>query len=126
MPINFGKTCGSWCVRIPCVGCLILLVSGCGTRPSSITVSASHAVRHKVDLAWEAPASSPIEVVDYHVYRAPAGTSTYQLLNASVVTETVYLDSTVQSGFSYDYMVNSVDSSGVESAPSNQVDVTVP
>jgi hypothetical protein len=54
------------------------------------------------------------------------GSSTYQLQNSSVATETVYLDTTVQSGLSYNYFVTSVDGSGVESGPSNTVSVTIP
>ena len=105
-------------------GCLIFLTSGCGV--STPPGNPNNTVQHQVDLSWEAPASSPVEVVGYHVYRAPAGSSSYQLQNPSVATETVYLDTTVQSGLSYNYFVTSVDASGVESGPSNKVGVTIP
>jgi hypothetical protein len=36
------------------------------------------------------------------------------------------VDSNVQSGQSYDYIVKSVDSSGVESTSSNQAAATIP
>jgi fibronectin type 3 domain-containing protein len=36
------------------------------------------------------------------------------------------VDSTVQAGLIYDYYITSVDSSGVESAPSNQAAATIP
>jgi fibronectin type 3 domain-containing protein len=41
-------------------------------------------------------------------------------------TQTTYVDSTVQSGMTYSYEVKSVDSSGVESSPSNVISVTIP
>jgi len=41
-------------------------------------------------------------------------------------TQTAYTDTGVQGGQSYIYYVTSVDSSGVESAPSNTTTVTVP
>jgi hypothetical protein len=81
---------------------------------------------HQVDLSWDAPAGSADPIAGYNVYRSPGGASTYQLLNPSVDTLTTYVDSTVQSGFAYDYIVESVDASGVESAPSNVIGVTIP
>jgi fibronectin type 3 domain-containing protein len=64
--------------------------------------------------------------VGYNVYRAGAGSTSYQLLNSSSDTQTTYVDSVVQSGQTYDYVVKSVDSSGVESSPSNMSSATVP
>lgn len=84
------------------------------------------AVSHQVDLSWSAPTSSPDPVAGYNVYRAPAGTSSYQLLNSSVDAITTYLDTTVQNGLGYDYVVKSVDASGVESPPSNAITVNIP
>src|SRR5271155_1473840 len=94
-------------------GTALVSLTGTGTPP-------------QVDLSWEAPSSSPMPIVGYDIYRSTGGTSTYQLVNSSVDTETTYVDSTVQSGSTYDYMVKSVDSSGVQSAPSSAVSVTVP
>ena len=50
----------------------------------------------------------------------------YQLLNSSPDPQTTYVDSTVQTGVTYDYVITSVDSSGLESAPSNEVTATIP
>ncbi|MGA8088030.1 MAG: hypothetical protein WCA10_12035 [Terracidiphilus sp.] len=88
--------------------------------------SSAPAVQHKVQLSWNAPASSEVPVVGYNVYRSAAGASAYDLLNPSVDATTSYTDSTVQSGDSYDYVVKSVDSTGVESPPSNVTNVTIP
>jgi centrosomal CEP192-like protein len=81
---------------------------------------------YAVDLSWDAPTSSAEPVAGYNVYRSPSGSSTYQLLNSSVETQTTYVDSTVQDGQSYDYIVESVDDSGVESTPTSPVAVSIP
>lgn len=88
---------------------------------------ASHLMSHEVDLSWNAPADSSRPISGYHIYRATAGSSSYELLNWPVVTQTKFVDLTVQGGHTYDYYVTSIDAStGVESAPSNKVHVTVP
>jgi fibronectin type 3 domain-containing protein len=81
---------------------------------------------HSVDLSWNAPVSSTDPVAGYHVYRSPGGSASYQLMNSTIDTQTAYVDSTVQSGQAYDYIVKSVDAAGVESAPSNVTSVTIP
>jgi hypothetical protein len=114
---------------------IIVTLSGSGyqlaaSNPQTRSgVSASFTVGaplHLVDLSWSAPISSPDPVAGYHVYRSSDGGNTYQLLNSAVNTGTTYEDTIVQSGQSYEYYVTSVDSSGVESAPSNTIDVTIP
>lgn len=90
-------------------------LSGTGVAPS-----------YQVNLAWNAPSSSPDPVAGYHVYRAPSGTGSYQLLNSTLNNQTTYADSNVQNGLTYDYCVKSVDSSGVESLPSNTATVVIP
>jgi hypothetical protein len=87
---------------------------------------ASHLMSHEVDLSWNAPIDSPRPISGYHVYRATAGSSSYQLLNSTVVTQTKFVDHTVQAGHTYDYFVKSVDPTRVESRPSNTVRITVP
>jgi hypothetical protein len=80
---------------------------------------------YEVDLSWDAPTSSPDPVAGYNVYRSPSGASSYQQLNSSVVTQTTYADTTVQAGQNYDYIVESVDASGVTSVPSNTANATL-
>jgi hypothetical protein len=87
---------------------------------------AGNAVTHEVDLSWEAPATVAVPIVGYNSYRSTGGSSTYQLLNSSPDAETTYVDSTVQTGVTYDYVITSVDSSGLESTPSNEVAATIP
>jgi predicted phage tail protein len=80
---------------------------------------------HQVDLSWAAPTGSTDPIAGYKVYRAPGGTSSFAAV-VSMDTQTAYTDSNVQGGQSYNYYVTSVDSSGVESAPSNMTTVAVP
>ena len=96
----------------------VISLSGTGENATSAA--------HQVDLSWNAPSSSPVPIVGYNIYRSTGSSSAYQLLNSSVDTQTTYVDSAVQSGSTYDYIVESVDSSGVESVPSNEVTATIP
>jgi fibronectin type 3 domain-containing protein len=93
----------------------VIPVSGTG-EPASYTVN----------LSWDAPSSSPDSVAGYNIYRSPSGSSTYELLNSSVDNATTYVDSTVQAGLTYDYIVESVDASGVESVASNMIALAIP
>jgi hypothetical protein len=96
-------------------GTVIVGLSGTGESAS-----------HQVTLTWDAPSSSADPVAGYHVYRSTGGSSAYTLLNSSVDTETTYVDTNVQSGTTYDYIVKSVDASGVESTASNEATATIP
>ncbi len=81
---------------------------------------------HQVALSWDAPGSSTVPITSYNTYRLAPGDSAYKLLNSSVGPQTTYVDKTVQSGVTYDYIVTSIDSAGVESVPSNAVTATIP
>ncbi len=92
----------------------VIQLLGSGAQP---------AAQHKVQLTWQAPTGS---IAGYRVYRMTDGSSSYAELNSSVDTQTSYVDATVQSGQTYDYVVTSVDGGGVESAYSNPTTVTIP
>ncbi len=79
----------------------------------------------EINLAWDAPASSPDPVAGYDVFRAPSGTTSFAEINTSLLTATTYSDLTPQNG-TYEYYVDSVDASGNLSAPSNTATVTIP
>jgi hypothetical protein len=105
-----------------------LTISSNSTTGSTSTVAlsgAGAAVAHESNLSWIAPSSSPDPVAGYHIYRS-TGSGSFALLNSSIDTQTTYVDSTVVSGATYNYIVKSIDSSGVESIASNQSTVTVP
>jgi len=91
-----------------------------------VSVTGTGAIAYSVNLAWAAPGSSTDPVAGYNIYRSSSGAATYQLLNSGVNSSTNYTDDTVESGQGYDYIVTSVDASGVESAPSNVFDVIIP
>jgi hypothetical protein len=82
--------------------------------------------QRQVYLSWDKPSDSIIPIVGYDIYRAVSSSSTYHRLNSSVDVHTTYVDTTVQTGVTYDYVVRSVDSSGVESAPSNKAGADIP
>jgi len=83
------------------------------------------AVAHSVDLSWTAPSSSADPVAGYNIYRAISGGS-LALVNASPDSSITYVDSTVVSGTTYNYVVKSVDSNGAESIASNEITAPIP
>lgn len=96
-----------------------------GARSVTETASGTGAtIQHIVDLSW-APSTSP-SVSGYNVYRAAAAAGPYSKINPSLKASLNFSDSTVQSGRTYYYVTTAVDSSGVESAYSNQVQAAVP
>jgi Abnormal spindle-like microcephaly-assoc'd, ASPM-SPD-2-Hydin len=97
-------------------GTAVIAVTGTGTFPTS----------YVVDLSWDPPTDSTDPVAGYNIYRSPSGASNYQLLNPSVDGQTTYVDSTVQNGQTYDYIIESVDASGVESVPTGPVSAIIP
>lgn len=97
----------------------VAIVSNAGNSTVSLSGTGYTA---KVDLAWNASPS----VAGYYVYRAPSGSSSYQKLNASLDAATSYTDTAVAAGQTYEYYVESVNSAGTQSAPSNTTTVPVP
>lgn len=116
-PVILGLASGQVTITSNAVNGTSMGLSLSGTGVSVVT--------YAVDLTWQAPASSSDPVVGYNVYRSGSGTA-LQLLNAVVNAATSFADATVQSGASYAYYVTSVDSSGIESVPSNTYSVTIP
>jgi len=86
----------------------------------------STAVQHQVSLSWSAPVNSPVPVTGYNIYRATGSSTSFQLLNPSVGSQTTYIDLAVVTSTSYKYYVTSVDAAGTESIASNRVTVTIP
>ncbi len=65
-------------------------------------------------------------VVGYNIYRSSILNGPYTKLNSPLVTSTTYIDSSVLASQSYYYVATAVDSSGNETAYSNQVTATIP
>jgi hypothetical protein len=79
-----------------------------------------------VSLTWAAPSGSSNAIAGYQVYRSTADNAQYQLLNPSIDAQTIFTDSDVLSGTTYQYYVTTVDMAGAQSVPSNIAQVTVP
>jgi len=80
---------------------------------------------HQVALSWNAPSGSTNPIAGYNVYRAAGGTTAFAVMN-SMDAQTAYTDANVQSGQNYTYYVTSVDSTGLESLPSNTTTARIP
>jgi hypothetical protein len=89
----------------------------------SVSGTGTAAQAHSVDLSWTASTSV---VIGYNVYRGGTHGGPYSKINSTVDANTAYTDATVQSGATYYYVATAVDSSGGESAYSNEVQAVIP
>ena len=87
---------------------------------ATVTVTATAPAGHSVTLNWTD--SSP---VTFNVYRGQVSGGPYSAI-ATALTNTNYVDATVVSGQTYYYVVTAVNSSGLESTYSNQVQAVIP
>ena len=96
------------------------------SSPTNVSLSGTgvQPVSHSATLTWTA--STTQTVVGYNIYRGGQSGGPYTKLNASPVAATTFVDATVQAGQTYFWVVTAVDSSGTESAFSNEVTATVP
>jgi len=104
----------------------LTVTSNSSTNPTATVALSATGETVEVNLTWDAPIGSPDPVAGYNVYRAPSGGTSYQLLSSVSNSQLAFTDTTVQAGLTYDYIVESVDASGVTSAPSNMASVTLP
>jgi hypothetical protein len=106
-----------------------LTISSNSSTGSSAVISLTGtgaATSYQVNLTWDAPTSSTDPVAGYSVFRSPSGASSYTQLNSTATTQTTYTDTNVTNGQTYDYIVESVDATGVQSVPSNTTVVPIP
>jgi hypothetical protein len=89
--------------------------------PHQLRASAPSGPQHSVNLSWKASTTPGIA---YNVYRL--GPSGMLKLNTAPIPQTSYVDSTVQPGETYYYVIKAASAKGIESIPSNQVRVTIP
>jgi Abnormal spindle-like microcephaly-assoc'd, ASPM-SPD-2-Hydin len=104
----------------------LTISSNSSTSPTAVISLGATGETVQVNLTWDAPSSSPDPVAGYNVYRALSGGTSYQQVNTSAITQTTYVDTTVQAGQTYDYIVESVDAAGNISSPSNMASVPTP
>jgi fibronectin type 3 domain-containing protein len=99
---------------------LLLILISFGT-----TASLAQA-QHSVSLTWTDTTSG----VTYNMYRATGACASglvFSKLNSTAITATAYTDaSSLTAGTTYCYQVTAVNSSGVESIPSNEAPAVIP
>ena len=79
---------------------------------------------HTVTLTWKA---SPSHVPGYNVYRKSKSETDYRKINPSLVQGLkYYIDSPVESGATYHYVVRAVDAEGHERANSHEFTIVIP
>ncbi len=87
---------------------------------ATVTVSPTAPAMHTVTLNWTDTAP-----VTFNVYRGQVSGGPFSSI-ATALANTSYVDGNVTSGQTYYYVVTAVDSSGLESAYSNQVQAVIP
>ena len=99
--------------------------SNATNSPAKVALSGSGAisVQHTVSLSWNDSAST---VAGFNIYRSTTSGNGYVKINSSLVGGMTYTDSNVTSGTTYFYVTTAVDSSGNESAYSNQAAAAIP
>ncbi|HLH03496.1 MAG TPA: DUF4082 domain-containing protein [Bryobacteraceae bacterium] len=95
-----------------------------GANVTGVNFTATKNTSHSVTLSWTASTSPNIS--GYKVYRAGVSGGPYALVSGSLVSGTSYVDSNVVAGDTYYYVTTAVNSSGLESAYSNQASAVVP
>lgn len=100
-------------------------VEGCGKHVSKMAyqITIQPAANHVVGLNWNASTST--DVAGYNVYRSPDA-STWNKINASLLSSTLYDDASVANGSTYYYEVTAVDTYGHESTASNAAKAVIP
>jgi len=119
LTVQFGPTAAGL------VNGSISIVSNASGSPGSISLSGTGVapVQHSAALTWNASTST---VSGYNVYRSTVSGGPYTKLNSSLLAVLSYTDTTVQSATTYYYVTTAVDSSGNESANSNEVTASIP
>jgi hypothetical protein len=90
----------------------------------SAVVTIQPPVNHTVDLAWQDPGNPVGTITVYNVYRSQTSGSGYNKISS--VGAKLYTDSAVLSGQTYYYVVTAVDTTGAESAYSNEAQAVIP
>lgn len=102
----------------------ISIVSDVSGTPTIVSLSGTGVVpvQHSVELNW----TETSEVSGFNIYRSTVSGSGYVKLNSTLVAELTYMDSDVENGATYYYVVTAVDSSDVESDYSEEVEAAIP
>jgi large repetitive protein len=92
------------------------------TPPSTLAGLAATPGDTQVQLDWADNAET--DVVGYNVYRSTSPDSGYARVNSALVPTSPYLDSGLNNGTKYYYVVTAVDGSGNESNPAGPANAT--
>jgi fibronectin type 3 domain-containing protein len=90
----------------------------------SVSGTGIAAPQHRVNLNWAPSTSSG--VAGYYVYRGPQQGGPYNPINSALDPNTTYTDNSVQAGQTYYYVVTAINSAGLQSGYSNQVQAVIP
>lgn len=101
----------------------VTITSNASNSPVSVSLSGFGALAHSATLSWTASTST---VIGYNVYRGSISGGPYVLVNSSLVSGTLYVDSSVVSGQTYYYVTTAVASGNMESTFSNEVSAAIP
>ncbi len=103
----------------------ITITSNATGSPATISLTGTGVavVTHTVSLTWNESGSS---AVGFNIYRSTTSGSGYVKINGSLVASTNYIDASVQNSTTYYYVTTAVDSSGNESAFSNEAPAVIP
>jgi HYDIN/CFA65/VesB family protein/Ig-like domain-containing protein/uncharacterized protein DUF1573 len=103
----------------------VTVISNATNSPISVSLSGTgvQAVTHSVTLTWTASTST---VSGYNVFRSTVSGGPYTKLTSTPIAATTDVDTSVQAGQTYYFVVTSVNSSSVESADSSEVSAIVP
>jgi hypothetical protein len=108
-------------------GTLTITSNSSSNPTATVSLTGTGVQTYQVSITWQAPTSSTDPVASYSIYRSPSGASTYQLMATVSSTQLSYTDTyQIVNGQSFDYIVESVDSSGVDSVPSNTATAAIP
>jgi hypothetical protein len=118
--VNFGPSTSGY------AGGTLAIVSNASNALVQVGISGNgittQPTTHGVTLSWTPPTSN---FAGFFVYRSTISGGPYTKLNAVIDTLAAFTDTGLASG-TYYYVVTTVDSSGVESGYSNEVQVVIP
>lgn len=118
--VNFGPSTSGY------AGGTLAIASNASNSLVQVGISgngiATQQTAHGVTLSWTPPTS---DFAGFFVYRGTTSGGPYTKLNAVIDTQAVFADTGLVTG-TYYYVVTTVDSNGVESGFSNEVQVVIP
>lgn len=127
-----GKALQGLTLALALFGCLGLL-SGCALKgnaygaggPSPTPTPTPQPSSHSVGVSWTASPSPNLQ--GYKVYRSQVSGGPYSNISGTLAATTLqFTDSSVSASATYFYVVTSIDTTGLESAPSMQVSAQIP